>query len=371
MAAPLAQALIRRLDLPAATDPDRLLCAVYRLLAAPEASGSDRPAGATAASYLARRQNAWSQLDAWNNGTIPRRAAGDDSPMPVRYAALYRSACADLALADAYHLPERTVHFLHGLVARTHLRFHRHVTVPWRRIAQLVLVEVPGRLYGDPCLRLALAAFFGTFLLCALFAMARPDEAERLLGADVVDAMREMYADSPDHRQADEAVSMAGFYVHNNVGIALACFASGIFLGIGSLVWLAANGVFLGLVFGFMATVDPATRDHFFTFVTAHGPFELTGITLAGAAGMRLGLGLVQTRGLSRGAALLASARDAVPIVAVAAVLVGLAAPIEAFVSPGALPLGVKQAVAVASTCVLLVYLVGLGRRARRPGTAP
>ena len=72
-------------------------------------------------------------------------------------------------------------------------------------------------------------------------------------------------------------------------------------------------GLFLGLVFGFMMTVDPMTRSHFFEFVTAHGPFELTGIVLSGAAGMRMGLGLFASDGQSRLKGLQASSasRDA------------------------------------------------------------
>ena len=62
---------------------------------------------------------------------------------------------------------------------------------------------------------------------------------------------------------------MAGFYVFNNAGIGLKCFAGGIVFGIGSLVVLAFNGLTLGTVFGHMLASPVA--DHFGEFVTAHG----------------------------------------------------------------------------------------------------
>lgn len=159
---------------------------------------------------------------------------------------------------------------------------------------------------------------------------------------------------------------MGGFYIFNNVGIALACFASGIFAGLGSLVWLVFNGLYLGLIFGYMAGTSDPTRAHFFEFVSAHGPFELTGIALAGAAGLRLGLGMMVTRGLPRLDSLRRSAMEALPILTVAAVFVAAAAPIEAFVSPSALPLLAKRALMFFCASLVLLYLVGLGARGRR-----
>jgi uncharacterized membrane protein SpoIIM required for sporulation/uncharacterized RDD family membrane protein YckC len=367
MARPLATALTNRLELPRAKDPDLLLCAVYQRLAAPAAERGDQQVASRAAGYLARRQRTWGEAeDALRGRTgvgIARNAGGD--PAPARFATLYRAACADLALADAYHLPEATVGYLHHLVARAHLRFYRRLGLSWRRIAHQVLVEVPGRLYGDGCLRTALLTFYGTFLLSALLGWADPAAAQGYLGEGMVDDLKDMYAEPPNRRSAGDGAAMYGFYISNNVGITLACFASGIFAGIGSLLWLAANGVFLGFCFGYMTSVDASTRLHFFEFVTAHGPFELTGIALGGAAGLRLGLGLIRTRGLPRLASLMRSARESVPIIAVAAVLVATAAPIEAFISPSGLPWAVKGTVAVLSALVLAFYLVVLGRRAQ------
>lgn len=373
IAGPFAQALARRLGLKRPQDPDLLLRAVHLRLGAAggggEAASDQASAGARAATLLARRRPRWQRLEqALAGGLVARAGPGEsaDDPAPARVAALYRGVCADLALADAYHLPESAVAYLQRLVARAHLRFYRRSALAGRRILDLLLVDVPGRLYGDPCLRIASVAFFGTFLLCALWGLAQPEQASAMLGSDVVDDMREMYATAPEHRELDQGGLMAGFYVHNNVGIALACFASGIFAGIGSLLWLGANGCFLGLVFGYMATVDATTRGHFFAFVSAHGPFELTGIALAGAAGLRLGLGLFDSGGLTRLAGLAAAARRAMPILGAAALLVALAAPIEAFVSPSSLPLWGKRTVMVVCAVLLVLWLGVAGARGRR-----
>ena len=104
---------------------------------------------------------------------------------------------------------------------------------------------------------------------------------------------------------------MAGFYIQHNASIGLQCFAWGLFFGLGSLYELLSNGIILGTVFGHMARSPHAAN--FFTFVTAHGPFELTAIVFSGAAGLRLGYGLIDTQGQTRLASLRREAARALP----------------------------------------------------------
>jgi uncharacterized membrane protein SpoIIM required for sporulation/uncharacterized RDD family membrane protein YckC len=367
MAEHLAAPLRRRLGLPPRTEADTLLVAVHLALFPPQPDpkapvAAGQGLGGKAAAILAKRRPDWLRLE----GMIAGERVAGQPPQGAELSRLYRAACADLALAPACHLPQPNVTYLHGLVAQAHLRFYRRRAGSWRRLADLLLVQVPGRLYGDACLRVALIAFYGVFIASTLLGLARPDLVERFVGEESLAQMRDMYADAPHGRDTVEGAAMGGFYIHHNVGIALACFASGIFAGVGSLVWLAFNGLYLGLIFGFMAGTGGSTRDHFFEFVSAHGPFELTGIALAGAAGLRLGLGMVVTRGLPRLDSLRRASGEALPILAAAAVLVAAAAPIEAFVSPSALPLYAKRTLMGLAAGLVLLYLVGLGGRGRR-----
>jgi uncharacterized membrane protein SpoIIM required for sporulation len=353
----LAGPLGRRLALERRIDPDQLLCALYHL----RFGGGDSGMAGRAAAMLAARRPAWTKLEQLADGASLARPAA-----AVDLARLYRATCADLALADAYHLPEADVGRLHGLVAAAHLRFYRMIQARWSDLQRLVFERVPARLYGDGCLRVAFVCFFGVFVAATMIGIASPRLVTAFIGEETLASMREMYADSPDHRDLDTAGAMSGFYIQHNVSIALSCFASGVFAGVGSLFYLVFNGLFLGLVFGFMATVDTATRDHFFEFVSAHGPFELTGICLSGAAGLRMGLGLVVTKGLPRLESLRRSAGEAMPIMGVAAAMVAMAAPIEAFVSPSGLPLAIKRLIGALCAATVLFYLVGLGRRGRQ-----
>jgi uncharacterized membrane protein SpoIIM required for sporulation len=225
---------------------------------------------------------------------------------------------------------------------------------------------VPRRLRSDPALRLAALVFWGGFLLCALLAAGRSGFDEKVIGAPFIEMMDTMYAEPLDAARKDGAVRsdtlMAGFYIQHNTSIGLRCFAWGLFFGLGSLLELASEGMILGTVFGHMAASPSAAN--FFTFVTAHGPFELTAVVFSGAAGLRLGWGLIDTRGQTRLASLRREAANALPTVGAAIVLFVLAAFLEGFVSASSLPYPVKAGIAIASALLLAVY-IGFGGRSR------
>jgi uncharacterized membrane protein SpoIIM required for sporulation len=147
--------------------------------------------------------------------------------------------------------------------------------------------------------------------------------------------------------------------VFHNTTIGLKCFAFGLIFGVGGLYMTVFNAGYLGAVFGFMASSPQS--DNFFHFVTAHGPFELTAIVLSAAAGMRMGFALVDTKGLTRTAALRREARESLPTMWAAIVLFVLAALIEAFVSPSSAPYWAKAMVAGVSVGALVFYFLVLG----------
>lgn len=285
----------------------------------------------------------------------------------LRLGELYRSACADLMLAEAHDLPRETVGYLHALVGRAHNAVYRAKGFHLADWAGVIFDEVPRRLRSDPMLRVAAITFWGLFLLCAFVAAARPGYAAKVVGESQVETMEQMYDKPLDGSGGGkEALGrndsmMAGFYIFHNAGIGLSCYAWGIFFGVGSLWTLASNAIGLGLVFGHMATTPQA--GNFYTFVTAHGPFELTAIVFSGAAGLRLGSGLVFTEGQSRLASLRREGAKSLPIAGVSVILFFLAAMIEGFVSASPLPYGIKASIAALSAAGLAAYVFLPGRR--------
>ena len=279
-----------------------------------------------------------------------------------RFSTLYRAACADLALADAYQLPPGTVTYLHRLVARAHNQLYRANKFEPSGWTDVVFSEAPRQIFADPCVRVATLVFFGLFALSMYLGRNEdlfPGFADAMVGSAQLEQMEEMY-EKPLAGSLQHYVTMSGFYIMHNTGIGLQCFAYGILI-IPCLFNLAYNAVALGTVFGYMARPDSIGGDNFYHFVTAHGPFELTAIALAAAAGLRLGVGLFNTGGLTRVDSLRESAIKAVPVMAASAVLFSLAALTEGFLSPSPAPYIIKAAWAIGSSGLISFYFVILG----------
>ncbi len=311
------------------------------------------------ARILARRQQSWYELESQCREMEQGKRRRLGPLFITRFASRYRAACADLALATTYQLPPNTVHYLHHLVGRAHNQLYRSRSLGPSVLAREILIDVPQRLFHDNALRLAFVLFWGGFLGSMFLAYVSPHYTQQLVGEDELTKTEEMHAKSVGQGAPPFGGAMAGIYISHNTGIGLRCFAYGLLLGVGGLFVTLSNAIFLGAIFGYMATSPH--RDNFFQFVTAHGPFELTAIVVASAAGMKLGFSLVDTKGRTRGASLRAAARDAMPTVAAAIVLFALAALIEAFLSPSSAPYWIKCAVAVVSSGLLLCYFVLLG----------
>jgi uncharacterized membrane protein SpoIIM required for sporulation len=316
------------------------------------------------AERLKQRESAWQELDvliARMGEKGRRRPTARDV---LRLGELYRSACADLMLAEDHDLPRETVAYLHSLVGRGHNLIYSATGFNFRDWGRALFQTAPRRLRSDSALRIAALVFWGAFLIAAMLAAGREGFAGLVVTEPALEQMDHMYSEPLDQARKDGLVRsdtmMTGFYIIHNAGIGLRCFAWGIVFGLGSLKELLFEGIVLGTVFGHMATTPHAVN--FFTFVTAHSSFELTAIVLSGAAGLRLGWGLVDTQGQSRLASLRREAVNSLPAVGAAVVLFVLAALVEGYVSASSLPYWCKAAVAILSAGVIIAYLALGGR---------
>jgi uncharacterized membrane protein SpoIIM required for sporulation len=166
---------------------------------------------------------------------------------------------------------------------------------------------------------------------------------------------------------AEDRPLIASGIITNNVRVAVACFAGGIFLGVGSLVLLAFNGLSIGAFAGHFANLG--LLDYLLTFILGHGALELFAIWVAGAAGFLLGRSVVAPGDVSRADALVASGRVAVRMLGATTLLLVVAGMVEGFISAGGVGLGTRLGASAASLVLLAAYL-GNGVRARAASIA-
>ncbi len=312
---------------------------------------------------LRQRRENWQQLEQLCGRMENHRKSTLGAEAISQFASLYRSACADLALADAYQLPPNTVQYLHRLVGRAHNQLYRSRRFDTAKWMGILLRDVPQRIFNDRCVQFAFCLFWGVFIGSAILAANHilwPHYAEEMMTEAVLEQMRDSFSQPIQGRNAAANPVMASFYIQHNAGIGLQCFAGGLLVIPGILVTIF-NAAHLGAAFGYFARPNILEGDNFYHFVTAHGPFELTAIVLSAGAGLQLGISCIRTNGLTRSASLQKTAKEVMPLMGAAMILFFFAALIEGFLSPSALPYWVKATVAVLSSGLLMMYFVVLG----------
>ena len=297
----------------------------------------------TEQSFVQRREKAWKEFDELVRGK--RRGIRAAAPAFVRH---FRVLTQDLNTAKAHSFDPAIIERLNMLVnegnqilygqhgwsikspARFLLRtFPQKIRAQWRGILAVTLL-----FYG--------IAFFFAYL-CVRF----PGTAEELVSGYQLSQIEEMYDPYSVHylnpRDVESDADMFGYYIYHNISIAFRIFAGGIFAGFGSLLMLCGNAVFLGVIAGHILNVGFGMT--FFPFVIAHSAFELTAIIFSAYGGLLLGYRFFITRGLSRGASVKKAGEDALPVITGSALMLVIAAAVEAFWSsrhefPQALRLG-------------------------------
>jgi uncharacterized membrane protein SpoIIM required for sporulation len=333
----------------------------------------------TAEEMVRRRRGDWAELEMLLTRYASRGRRKKATPEELgRFSQLFRSVCSDLERARAQGFSDDLVDYLNTLAVRGHNLFY--AAPPWPRglIARFFLRLFPLTVRRNAVyVATGLTLFYAPMLATIGLATFNEDALYQIVPKKMLERFEAMY--EKGHREGRSEttdVAMTGFYVKNNIGIAFQCFATGIFLGFGSLFFLVYNGVMIGAVVGFLGHSDVAMN--LLSFIVGHGPFELTAIGLSGAAGLRLGFGVLAAGQLSRGESMRRAAFDAVILVIGAATLLAGAALIEGFFSPSSLPMAVKFA--FGGLCMLfLFFYLGywswrVGRQAateRGAGAAP
>ncbi len=332
---------------------------------------------ANLAETVQRRRADWLRLEQMLQQLGARSLKGCRGISITELSDLYRSACADLAMADQYRLSPETVDYLHRLVGKAHNSIYRSRRFQFHTWWDIAFHRAPRQIFRDSCVHVCGLLFFGLFALSTYLAhneSSFPGFAERMLGREQIEQMESSFTeadfDSQTYgRSIDQNLAMVAFYIQHNTGIGLQCFSMGPLI-IPGLYMTAFNGTMLGASFGYMSRGGTEGGDNFLEFVTAHGAFELTAIALAAAAGLRIGIGWLFTGGLTRIASLQLRAIEAVPVMAVSGGLFFLAALTEGLLSPTSIPYLFKAAWGVFSSSLMIYYFVVLGYPAEQSSAA-
>ncbi|QDV21055.1 hypothetical protein Pan153_57370 [Gimesia panareensis] len=329
--------------------------------------------------FIQERRPQWKRFEEFLQNSSRRSLSKLEAEQITEFSQLLREVSHDLATIRSRGWGHDLISYLNDLVARGHNLFYGAPPTNIAGFYRYVSIDFP-RLFR---------ANIGYFLTaCLLFFLPlgiswyvvqnNPSLATRVIPEEMMTRFDQMYSDQKDTESenakedeteseeefggssfGDERATMAGFYINNNVGIALKCFALGILLGIGTVYTLLFNGIFLGAVSGYI--ISQGHGERFLSFVISHGSFELTAIAVAGGAGLMLGNALIHPGQRTRFQSLQVRGLEAVQIAGGAAVMLVVAALIEAFWSPSAVSPMLKYIVGSVLWLIVFLYLAFAG----------
>jgi uncharacterized membrane protein SpoIIM required for sporulation len=283
---------------------------------------------------------------------------------------LYRAVCNHYALACSRHYSPALELELHEMIVRGHRHLYKgHGAHLWRLIIFIsvgfpqafrkhiayfwvatFLLLVPGLLVGGYC-------YFDSELIYSVMDDTQVAQMEAMYDPSNRKPGRAL------DRSAETDMMMFGHYISNNIGIGFRTFAGGMLFGIGSVLLLLFNGVFIGAVAGHLTRMG--YQETFWPFVSGHGSFELTAIVICGASGLMLGHALIAPGQRTCIDSLKWRAADALKLVMGAAVMLLVAAFIEAFWSSSDAAIALKYSVAAILWLFVALYLGFAGRGSR------
>jgi len=323
----------------------------------------------TQRNFISKREEDWKEMERLLTGSARRRffARRQIQNRADWFPQAYRKLTGDLNTAKSNGFDPAIIERLNRLTLEGNQILYGTKVFSFRSFSKFVFQTFPRSVrakwksFASFCL-----VFFGLAVFTALACVRFPGFAYELMSPWQAMQLEDMYNPESPHylepRKVSTDADMFGYYIYNNISIAFVTFAGGILAGAGSLFILASNGIFIGAAAGHI--INCGYYKTFFSFVIGHSAFELTALVLSALAGFQLGYSLFVTRGLSRGASLREAGKTALPLISGSALMLVIAAVIEAFWSSRH-ELGETIRFAAGGGAILLVmlYFIFAGRR--------
>jgi uncharacterized membrane protein SpoIIM required for sporulation len=315
--------------------------------------------------FIVRNDGAWHRLEEL---TARARRSGQRTLAPWEVdelVALYQRTAAQLSHARTYYEDPGLTSRLTTLVAAANAAIYGSQPVSIRSLGRFFTDTFPAAVYLNRRFIAAAAALMfvpalalGTWLASsneALNVAVPKEEQEALLQTRFED----YYSSTP-------AAEFSTRVLINNIQVSFLAFALGVFLCIGTGFILFQNGLNIGIAGGLFFHAHQLGK--FFGLLLPHGLLELTAITIAGAAGLRLGWTVIAPGDRPRGEALAEEGRRSVVIVLGLMLCFIVAGLIEGFVTPSSLPVAVRVGIGVLVELSFIFWIVTRGHDAIERG---
>lgn len=312
--------------------------------------------------FRTEREATWQRLDALLTQIEKRSARSLSDEDILAIPTLYRATLSSLSVARATSLDQALVDYLEALSARAYFFVYGTRTTLVQRVGEFFMNTWPNAVRALWRETLAsglimIAGAVGAFFLVRsdpafFFSFVPGDLAGGRDPSATTEALRATL-----HGEAVEQSQLsvfATFLFTHNAQIALFAFALGIAFCLPSVLLIAYNGCTLGAMY---AVFDAhGLTVPFSAWVFVHGVTELFAITLAGAAGLRIGWAVAFPGALTRLQAAERAGREGGVVMIGVVIMLFVAGLLEGFARQQVQDDAVRGAIAVVSGVIWFSY---------------
>ncbi|MGA2570440.1 MAG: stage II sporulation protein M [Terracidiphilus sp.] len=304
--------------------------------------------------WLAKRRPYWDRLAALlgHAGAAGVKNLSRDELRET--ALLYRQVASDLSTLRQDPSARTYTEHVNQLLARAHHIIYSSRGKGFLKILYFLRDDYPLLIQRQiRYVLMSLAILMSGALLGSVLTLARPQFMRHLLGPEMVETIErhEMWT----HSLVAVAPEASSAIMTNNLSVCFVAFAGGVVFGLGPVWSMFLNGLLLGVI-GVACQQHGMSRD-LWSFVAAHGSLELPSIILSGAAGLRLGHGVLFPGFYRRRDSTALAGVEATRMVAGIIPLLVIAGTLEGFFSPSTAPAWLKFTVGGLLFALLVVWL--------------
>lgn len=269
--------------------------------------------------------------DKWREFEFASTEGFDD---PEKLSDLFVQVTDDLSYSRTFY-PNRSVRvYLNTIAQRIFSGIFKYkksrrgqFLLFWKETLPRLVHESRGELL------LALLTMIFSVIIGAFSQVHDPDFIRMVAGDSYVDMTKENIASGDPMAVYKEAGAFSMFLgiTLNNIWVSFLTFIMGIFFGLGTLAMLLRTGIMIGAFHAFFLSKGYLTES--LLAVWLHGTLEISAITLAGAAGLTMGRGLLFPGTYSRLQSFQMSARRGMSIMMGVAPILVMAGFIEGFLT--------------------------------------
>jgi len=302
--------------------------------------------------FISQNKKKWAKFE---------RMSNQNQSDPDELSVLFIEITDDLAYART-HYSKRTVKvYLNSLAQKSFHGIYKKKRTPFSVFFQFWTTSLPLEMYR---IRKALLASFIVFVVGMLIGVVStvddPDFLGEVIGYEYVDMTEQNIANGePMSVYGNSGGEMYSFIsiAQNNLRVTLMAFVLGIFFSVGSAIYMFFNGIMVG-AFQWFFKVRGLLLTSFLT-IWVHGAFEISGIVIAGAAGIALGNGFMFPGTLTRMQSLSIAAKRGMKVIIGLFPVILFAAFIEGFASRHTeWPNPIKAAIIFLSFIIMVFYFV-------------